>query len=167
MHISVQILSSHRTRNIAGPQFNTERLRQRPTRPKDALRVQRVPCTRANAVRDLLPGPVLFAERKVIRLVDLDAALHRSVFRSESQHPSNRGRNEQITLDVPQTPDKELEPPVVLDGIGAISGKSAISGKRAISGKIGAISGKRAISRGGTASRPRVRMMVPIQNDQS
>ena len=161
MHISVQILSSHRTRNIAGPQFHTERLRQRATRPKHALRVQRVPCTRADTVRDLLPGPVHCAKRKVIRLLGLDAALHRSVFRSESQHPSNRGRNEQITLDVPQTPDKELEPPVALDEIGAISGK------RAISGKIGAVSEKRAISRGGTVSGRRMRMMVPIQNDQS
>jgi len=112
VHISVQILDPHRTRDIPRSQFDTQRPGQRSTRPEHPLRMHRAVRLNRSTARGSSSSPIRGDVQGFMTLVGLDESLDGSVVGAEPQHPSNRSRNEQITFDVTQTPDKNLEPDV-------------------------------------------------------
>jgi hypothetical protein len=92
----MQIIDSHRSRDLSRSKFRSESQRERTTGPKDSLRVNR-----AGVPRD--PRIVVY---RVVRESEIDA---RIINRNPKQTPE-RGRNEQVALDMPQAPDEDLEP---------------------------------------------------------
>jgi len=93
VHVAVQLLRAHRPRDVSRPEFRTERFGKQTARPEDALGVKRPFMGRLSTIRRL----------------HLDETLDRSIVGRESEHSPNRGRYEQIALDMPEAPDEHFE----------------------------------------------------------
>lgn len=125
----MQILDPHRARDIARSQLRAQGFGQRSAGPENALRMQRAWQPGPGGSRRGFPSLVSANSAVVIPRVEFDEALDPSIVGAEPKHPSNRGRDEQITFDVAQAPDEDLEPAIGLDEIRTVRREKAVGGR--------------------------------------